>query len=64
MDVAEIKLIVKEDGVPLLISFDHQIWPKLCSFNNAKPFLVALFYGIPNQIHQMALLEISSLSTI
>ena len=45
MDVAEIKLIVKEDGVPLLKSLDHQIWPKLCSFNYAKPFLVALFYG-------------------
>ena len=44
-DVAEIKLIVNKDGVPLFKSSDHQIWPMLCSFKNVNPFLVALFYG-------------------
>ena len=44
-DVAEIKLIVNVDGVPLFKSSDHQIRPILCSFKNVKPFLVAVFYG-------------------
>jgi len=41
----ELKFQINVDGIPLYSSSSMQLWPVLCSVNNSKPMMVAMFLG-------------------
>ena len=41
-----VQLLVNVDGLPLYRSSSLELWPIMCSFNNCKPFIVALYCGV------------------